>query len=233
MRVLLIDDLSSRLELSLVAQGFNVYSADNADESISLASRYAYDVIVQSLERPSLVRKMRDNGVQTPIIVLSHEDGIADIVSALDAGADDYIVKSELHMKVLHARIRAIVRRSKSFAQSSLTIGDLTLRLDAKTVDVDGKPLKLTCKEYEILEFLVMRKNTVQTKESILNYLYGGMDEPDLKIIDVFICKLRKKLRAASGPEVETVWGRGYIVRDTAKTESPSLIPTLDEMASA
>ena len=90
------------------------------------------------------------------------------------------------------------------------------MNLDSRTVEVDGKTVHLTSKEYAILELLAMRKGTVLTKEMFLNHLYGGMDEPELKIIDVFVCKLRRKLYEASGGKnyVETVWGRGYMLRD-------------------
>jgi len=94
--------------------------------------------------------------------------------------------------------------------------GDVTVNLDAKTVGVGGKRVHLTGKEYQMLELLSLRKGTTLTKEMFLNHLYGGMDEPELKIIDVFICKLRKKLTTATGGSnyIETVWGRGYVLRD-------------------
>jgi len=116
----------------------------------------------------------------------------------------------------LIARIHAIVRRSKGHAQSVITTGDLVVNLDAKTVEVGGQRVHLTGKEYQMLELLSLRKGTTLTKEMFLNHLYGGMDEPELKIIDVFICKLRKKLDAVSGSQnyIETVWGRGYVLRD-------------------
>ena len=114
------------------------------------------------------------------------------------------------------ARIHAIVRRSKGHAQSVIQTGELTVNLDTKTVEVQGQRVHLTGKEYQMLELLSLRKGTTLTKEMFLNHLYGGMDEPELKIIDVFICKLRKKLAAATNGfhYIETVWGRGYVLRD-------------------
>ena len=113
------------------------------------------------------------------------------------------------------ARINAIVRRSKGHAQSIIQTGELKVNLDTKTVEVQGARVHLTGKEYQMLELLSLRKGTTLTKEMFLNHLYGGMDEPELKIIDVFICKLRKKLSAATGGQnyIETVWGRGYMLR--------------------
>ena len=114
------------------------------------------------------------------------------------------------------ARIHAIIRRSKGHSQSVIRTGKVSVNLDAKTVEADGTPVHLTGKEYQMLELLSLRKGTTLTKEMFLNHLYGGMDEPELKIIDVFICKLRKKLSNATEGEnyIETVWGRGYVLRD-------------------
>ncbi|MFN3577934.1 MAG: response regulator transcription factor, partial [Tabrizicola sp.] len=130
-------------------------------------------------------------------------------------GADDYLTKP-FHREELVARIHAIIRRSKGHSQSVIKTGRVSVNLDAKTVDVDGKAVHLTGKEYQMLELLSLRKGTTLTKEMFLNHLYGGMDEPELKIIDVFICKLRKKLAEATGGDnyIETVWGRGYVLRD-------------------
>src|SRR5690606_25747152 len=119
----------------------------------------------------------------------------------------------------LIARIQAIVRRSQGHAQSTIVTGRVTVNLDSRTVDVDGKPLHLTGKEYGIIELLSLRKGTTLTKEMFLNHLYGGMDEPEVKIIDVFICKLRKKIEDMTEGDnyIETVWGRGYVLRDPAE----------------
>jgi two-component system, cell cycle response regulator CtrA len=119
------------------------------------------------------------------------------------------------HKDELVARIHAIVRRSKGHAQSVIQTGDLIVNLDSKTVEVDGARVHLTGKEYQMLELLALRRGMTLTKEMMLNHLYGGMDEPEIKIIDVFMCKLRKKLANASGGKnyVETMWGRGYVLR--------------------
>ncbi|HSK39619.1 MAG TPA: response regulator transcription factor, partial [Arenibaculum sp.] len=127
----------------------------------------------------------------------------------------------------LVARIHAIVRRSKGHSQSVIRTGRLTVNLDTRTVEVDSLPLHLTGKEYGILELLSLRKGTTLTKEMFLNHLYGGMDEPELKIIDVFVCKLRKKLASATSGDnyIETVWGRGYVLRDPLDETTPDIAP--------
>ena len=143
---------------------------------------------------------MRLSKVKTPILILSGMAGIEDKVRGLGFGADDYMTKP-FHKDELVARIHAIVRRSKGHAQSVISTGELIVNLDAKTVEVGGQRVHLTGKEYQMLELLSLRKGTTLTKERFLNHLYGGMDEPELKIIDVFICKLRKKLANAAGGE--------------------------------
>jgi two-component system, cell cycle response regulator CtrA len=168
-----------------------------------------------------VLRTLRVSKVKTPILILSGLAGIDDKVSGLGYGADDYMTKP-FHKDELVARIHAIVRRSKGHAQSVIQTGDLVVNLDSKTVEVDGANVHLTGKEYQMLELLSLRKGTTLTKEMFLNHLYGGMDEPGGKIIDVFICKLRKKLANASDGKdyIETAWGRGYVLRDPSEDET-------------
>jgi two-component system cell cycle response regulator CtrA len=149
------------------------------------------------------------------VLILSGVNGIDDKVRGLTTGADDYITKP-FHKSELIARIHAIVRRSKGHSESVIKTGKLVVNLDTRSVDVDGRRLHVTGKEYSILELLSLRKGTTLTKEMFLDHLYGGIDEPELKIIDVFICKLRKKIASATGGQhyIETVWGRGYVLKD-------------------
>ena len=223
MRVLLIEDDSATaqsIELMLQSEGFNVYTTDLGEEGVDLGKLYDYDIILLDLNLPDMsgyevLKTLRVSKVQTPILILSGLAGIEDKVRGLGFGADDYMTKP-FHKDELVARIHAIVRRSKGHAQSVIQTGGLKVNLDTKTVDVNGQRVHLTGKEYQMLELLSLRKGTTLTKEMFLNHLYGGMDEPELKIIDVFICKLRKKLAAATGGKhyIETVWGRGYVLRN-------------------
>jgi two-component system cell cycle response regulator CtrA len=229
MRVLLIEDDSATaqsIELMLKADGFNVYTTDLGEEGVDLGKLYDYDIILLDLNLPDMpgfdvLKTLRVAKVNTPILILS---GLADIdakVRGLGYGADDYMTKP-FHKDELVARIHAVVRRSKGHSQSVIRTGDVVVNLDAKTVEVTGQRVHLTGKEYQMLELLSLRKGTTLTKEMFLNHLYGGMDEPELKIIDVFICKLRKKLAAATGGEhhIETVWGRGYVLRDPVEEKA-------------
>ena len=169
-----------------------------------------------------VLKKLRTAKVGTPVLILSGMSEMDSKVRALGFGADDYVTKP-FHRDELVARIHAIVRRSKGHSQSVIRTGKIAVNLDAKTVEVDGSRVHLTGKEYAMLELLSLRKGTTLTKEMFLNHLYGGMDEPELKIIDVFICKLRKKLSLACGGAnyIETVWGRGYVLRDSDADDVP------------
>jgi two-component system, cell cycle response regulator CtrA len=223
MRILLIEDDSSAalgIESILNSESFNVYTTDLGEQGVDLCEVYDYDVILLDLNLPDMsgfdvLRSLRVSCIKTPILILS---GIADTVEkvkALGFGADDYMTKP-FHKNELVARIRAIVRRSQGHAQSVIETGDLIVNLDAKTVQINQVRVNLSLKEYEILELLSVRKGTTLTKQMFLNQLYGGMDEPDLTIIGVFICKLRKKLAAASNGKnyIETVLGQGYLLRE-------------------
>jgi two-component system cell cycle response regulator CtrA len=224
MRVLLIEDdpaTAKSIELMLQSEGFNVYATDLGEEGADLGKVYDYDIILLDLNLPDMsgfevLKALRVSRVRTPVLIISGLAGIENKVRGLGFGADDYITKP-FHKDELVARIRAIVRRSKGHAQSVIEIGDLQVNLDAKTVTVLGQRVHLTGKEYQMLELLSLRRGMTLSKEMFLNHLYGGLDEPQAKIIDVFICKLRKKLAAASGGKdyIETVWGRGYVVRNS------------------
>ncbi len=223
MRILLVEDdptTSKSIELMLTHANLNVYTTDLGEEGIDLAKLYDYDLILLDLNLPDMtghevLRQLRLARIDTPILILSGDDGTESKLKGFGFGADDYLTKP-FHREELVARIHAIIRRSKGHAQSVIRTGKINVNLDAKTVDVAGKAVHLTGKEYQMLELLSLRKGTTLTKEMFLNHLYGGMDEPELKIIDVFICKLRKKLAQATGGDtyIETVWGRGYVLRD-------------------
>lgn len=223
MRVLLVEDdptTSRSLEMMLTHSNFNVYSTDLGEDAIELSKLYDYDLILLDLNLPDMagldvLRQIRLARVDTPILILTGEADTDTKLRGFGGGADDYLTKP-FHREELVARIHAIIRRSKGHAQSVIKTGKISVNLDAKTVDANGLAVHLTGKEYQMLELLSLRKGTTLTKEMFLNHLYGGMDEPELKIIDVFICKLRKKLVEATGGEnyIDTVWGRGYVLRD-------------------
>jgi two-component system, cell cycle response regulator CtrA len=230
MRVLLVEDDSATaasIEMMLRTEGFICDTTDLGEDGLEIGKLYDYDIIILDLMLPDIdgyevLRRLRAARVRTPILILSGLAELDNKIKGLGFGADDFVAKP-FDRRELIARIQAIVRRAKGHSESVIRTGKLTVNLDSRTVEVDSHPLHLTGKEYGILELLSLRKGTTLTKEMFLNHLYGGMDEPELKIIDVFVCKLRKKLSIATAGEnyIETVWGRGYVLRDPpAESES-------------
>jgi two-component system cell cycle response regulator CtrA len=234
MRVLLVEDdtaAAKSITLMLRSEGYVCDSTDLGEDGLEIGKLYDYDLIILDLMLPDMdgfdvLRRLRNANVQTPIMILSGLSEAEDKIKGLDSGADDYLTKP-FDKAELVARIQSVVRRSKGHAQSIIRTGKLSVNLDSKIVQVEGHHVHLTAKEYGIVELLSLRKGTSITKEMFLNHLYGGMDEPELKIIDVFICKLRKKLNAATGNEnyIETIWGRGYLMRN------PEQMPVEEETA--
>jgi len=225
MYALLIEDdpqFATSMELMLDAEGFSVSTTDLGREAVELAKMHDYDVICLDLHLPDMpglgvIGELRAAGIATPVIVLSGHGNLQSRVDALRLGADDYLAKP-FHRDELIARIRAILRRSESLSETILHTGRLGVNLDAKTVQVDGCDLSVTPMEFSILELLSTRKGATITRDMFLNHLYAGRDEADVKIIDVFICKLRRKLRMALGGDdyITTVWGRGYELHEPA-----------------
>src|SRR5271168_1691280 len=227
MRVLIVEDdtaTSASIELVLKAEGFICDTTDLGEDGLEIGKLYDYDIIVLDLMLPDIdgyevLRRLRAARVRTPILILSGLGELDHKIKGLGFGADDFLTKP-FDRRELIARIQAIVRRSKGHSESTIRTGKLLVNLDSRVVSVEQNPLHLTAKEYGILELLSLRKGTTLTKEMFLNHLYGGMDEPELKIIDVFVCKLRKKLAQATGGKhyIETVWGRGYVLRDAPES---------------
>ena len=225
MRVLMVEDddvVARSLELMLKSEGFTVLSASLGEDAIDLVKHYDHDIIILDLGLPDMtgfdvLRSLRRAKVGTPVLVLSGDSEVQSRVAAFSLGADDYLIKP-FHKDELVARLRAVIRRSRSHAQATITTGKITVNLDTKTVEGTGGTINLTTKEYQLLELLSLRRGATMTKEMILNHLYGGLDEPEPKIVDVFVCKLRKKLADATDGEqyIQTIWGRGYTLKEQA-----------------
>jgi two-component system cell cycle response regulator CtrA len=223
MRVLLVEDdaqTAASIKMLMINENFICDTTDLGEDGLEIGELYDYDIILLDLMLPDIdgyevLRRLRAARISTPILILS---GLAELdqkIKGLGFGADDLLTKP-FDRRELIARIQAIVRRSKGHSESTIRTGKLVVNLDTRIVSVDDQPVHLTAKEYGILELLNLRKGTTLTKEMFLNHLYWGMDEPELKVIDVFVCKLRKKLAQATGGShyIETVWGRGYVLRE-------------------
>ena len=223
MHILLVEDNPATVksvQLILGAEGHNVSHTASGEEAVELAEIYEYDAVLMDIDLEDItgVEALRDLRLKknaTPIIILSGTADVETKVSALAAGADDYMTKP-FHKSELSARINAVVRRSRGHTDSIIRTGAIALNLNTRSAEVSGTPIHLTPSEYKMLELLSLRKNSVLTKEACLNHLYNGLQEPEIKIIDVFICKLRKKIAAAADgdSQIETVWGGGYMLRD-------------------
>ena len=243
MRILHVEQISTgSLDLSryLRSQSVIADSVECAEDALELARHYDYDLILTDVALPDmdgieLVRRLRLARLDTPILMLSQGFRAEARIKAFSAGVDD-VVQKPCDKVELMARMQAIVRRVKGFSGPSLRVGPLVLKQDSREVTVSGTEVKLTGKEYAILELLVLRKNTVLTKDAFLNHLYGGMDEPEAKIIDVFVCKLRKKLALAGAESlIGTVWGRGYMLKEPTSVTGlgRAAAPALDAVLTA
>ncbi len=238
MRVLLIEDDSSTarsIELALAAEGIICDTVELGEEGAEIVRLYDYDIVVLDLMLPDIdgyevLLRLRSAKIKIPILILSGLSSVDQKIKGLGFGADDYLTKP-FNRGELIARIQAIVRRSKGHSESVVRFDKVSINFDTRVVEVDGTQVHLTNKEYAILELLAMRKGTVLTKEMFLNHLYSSMDEPEIKIIDVFVCKLRKKLADASGGTnyIETVWGRGYMLKDYDQTEMHPNVTELEQ----
>ncbi len=228
MHILIVEDsvaTARSVELILVAAGHNASHTSSGEEAVELAGLYDYDAILMDIDLEDIsgveaVRALRGKKLSTPVIMLSGSLDVDTKVTSLAAGADDYMTKP-FHKSELAARINAVVRRSRGQSDSIIRTGVIALNLNTRSAEVSGVPIHLTPSEYKILELLSLRKNTVLTKEACLNHLYNGLAEPEIKIIDVFICKLRKKIAivADGDSQIETVWGGGYMLRDSPRRE--------------
>lgn len=229
MRVLLVEDdsdIASSIELTLASEGIICEVLEFGTEGIEIAKIYNYDLIILDLMLPDIsglevLLRLRSAKVKTPILILSGITTVDQKIKGLTCGADDYITKP-FNREELIARIYAIVRSSKGYSESVVRFDKVSIHLDTRIVEVDGTRVHLTNKEYAILELLVLRRGTVLNKEMFLDHLYSSVDEPEIKIIDVFVCKLRKKLADAAGGTnyIDTVWGRGYMLKEYDEQES-------------
>ncbi len=223
MRVLLIEDdnlTAKSIELVLAEEGIVCDIAQTGQEGVDLGMIYDYDIILLDLVLPGIdgykvMEKLKAGKIKTPVFILSGLSSADKKIKALELGADDYLTKPFDKAELL-ARIKAIVRRSKGHCESTSQFGNFTINFDTRIIDANGSQVHLTNKEYAILELLAMRKGTVVTKEMFLNHLYNGVNDPSIKIVDVFICKIRQKLSKASRGIncIETVQGYGYMLKD-------------------
>ncbi|XAO70604.1 MAG: response regulator transcription factor [Acetobacteraceae bacterium] len=218
--------------------GFTVDHAGSGFDAIEMLQHYDYDLAIidlsiDDLDGCDVIRRVRRARVETPIIVTSQGSSARDKIATFNAGADDFIERPYDDEELI-ARLHAVARRSRGFSTAVITLGNLTIDLNAKSAFASGVSIPLTGKEYAILELLVLRRGTILTKDAFLNHLYGGRDEPEMKIIDVFICKLRRKLQEHGiGNLIGTVWGRGYVLMEEFQPVSRVINPQPSSLINA
>lgn len=232
MKVLIIDpkaSMGSSLKVLLTNEGYTADVITASDEAVSYCKLYDYDIIIKDfksnkeMDSYQFLHQLRSSGINTPLIMISDQKDEKNLIELLNLGADDFVLKP-FNVKELIARCRAIVRRAQGHSASAIQIGRLKIDLRRNLAEAEGQILNLTNKEYSILELLAIRKGVMITKEMFLNHLYSGMDEPEMKIVDVFICRLRRKIADATNGDnfIQTIWGRGYILHDPAEKASSS-----------
>ena len=222
MRILLVDDKANHdaLNATMRLEKFSVKRVPNGAAMIAAAQSESFDIILFDVLMPDMsgfdaISQMRANLIEAPICILSEVGNAASKIRALELGADDYI-QLPIKAEELTARIEAIIRRASGHIASHLDIGDIRIDNRARVVFFAGNLVPLTNKEFTLLELLANRRGRTISKEGIMSQIYSGHDEPNGKIIDVFICKIRKKLakiRGDGGDYIATVWGKGYMLR--------------------
>jgi two-component system cell cycle response regulator CtrA len=231
MRVLLVARdaaIAATIKMVLRREHFICHTTNFGGDDLEIDKLYDCNIILLEMTLPEIdayeiLRRLCAARVHTPILILSSLANLDYEIRRLGFNADDFLTMP-FDPQELIARV---VGHSRACSESTIQTGKLLVNLDTRVVSVEDQAVRLTGKEYGILELLSLRKGTTLTKEMFLDHLYGGMDEPELKIIDVFVCKLRKKLAHATGDKhyIETVWGRGYVLRDPAPT--PAATPVV------
>jgi two-component system cell cycle response regulator CtrA len=233
MRVLLIEDdsaTSEAIQLMLKAEDYVVDATDLGEDGLELGKIYEHDVIILDLMLPDIdgyrvLKRLRDARIATPVLILSGLAHVDNKLKALGIGADDYLTKP-FDRRELIARIGALVRRARGLADPVVPVGRMSVDLKSRCANAGSTIIPLSKREFSILELLTLRKGKVVSKETILDHLYGGMDEPDMKIVDVFVCKLRAKIaKACDGHHyIGTAWGAGYRLEQPveAHAETPA-----------
>lgn len=218
MRLLLIEDdadLRQGLARQLEAEGYRVDQAGDGAEGLFLAQEYPVDLAIVDLGLPkvnglTIVQRLRAEGRQIPLLILTARGSWQDKVAGLEAGADDYLVKP-FDYPELAARVKALLRRSLKAVSDVLTLGPLGIDFSAQSVRLHGQPLELTAFEYRLLEYLVRERARVVTKQELSDYIYPHGEDRDSNVLEVLIGRLRRKLDAdGTLAPIETVRGRGY-----------------------
>ncbi len=222
MRLLLVEDdtkIASFIKKGLAEAGYSVDICHDGAEGLSLALTEPYDVAIMDIMLPHLdgltiIEKMREHGVTTPVLILSAKQSVDDRVQGLQRGGDDYMVKPFSFSELL-ARVQALIRRDKSnIISTKLVVGTLEMDLLRHEVFRDGQRIELPAKEYALLEYMMRNPGAVISKTSILEKVYDYSFDPQTNVVDVLVCRLRNKVdKAFPVKMIHTVRGMGYVLR--------------------
>ncbi|EZP78578.1 winged helix family two component transcriptional regulator [Parageobacillus genomosp. 1] len=222
MKLLVVEDHLDLLEaiVEILSDEFVVDSATDGEEGLFLALQNIYDAIILDVMLPGIdgfeiVQRIRKEEIETPVLFLTAKDSLEDRVKGLDFGGDDYLVKP-FQAPELKARIRALLRRSGGFTtKQTIRYHGIELFGKEKDIIVDGHPVKVTAKQYELLEYLIHNKGMILTKEQIYDRVWGFDSDTTIAIVEVFIHQLRKKLEPFGyHTDIKTVRGVGYMLTD-------------------
>lgn len=222
MRILVVEDevkINNVITKRLQKEGYSVDSCFDGEEALVFLNVGEFDAVVLDIMMPkkdglSVLREMRSKNNNTPVLLLTAKDAVSDRVLGLDAGAEDYLVKPFAFEELL-ARIRVIIRKSAGNSTNTISVGDLVLDTNAKTVQRAGKDINLTAKEYDLLEYLMINKGIVLSREKIENHIWNFDYSGGTNVIDVYILYLRKKVDAPFPKKlIHTVKGKGYVIKE-------------------
>lgn len=221
MRILVVEDNVALLQSfsQLLSEEFEVDCAEDGEEGLFMALQNIYDLIVLDVMLPEMdgfevIQKIRGEHIQTPVLFLTAKDSLGDRVRGLDFGGDDYLTKP-FQAQELQARIRALLRRSGSLTTNQ-TIQYRGIELFGKenAISVDGNPIKLTLKQYEMMEFMIQNKGAILTKEQLYDRVWGFDSDTTIGIVEVFVHHLRKKMEPFGyHKDIQTIRGIGYMLK--------------------
>lgn len=224
MRILLVEDdlkIASFIKKGLGASGFTVDHVADGEEGCNLALVEPYeaaivDIMLPKMDGLALIRKVRDNGVGTPVLILSARDAIDDRVKGLQTGGDDYLTKPFAFSELL-ARVQALIRRSGNAVEPTrLRAGDLSVDLLSREVVRSGKRIELQPREYALLEYLIKNKERVVSKTMIMEHVWDYNFDPQTNVVEARICRLRDKIDKGFDPKlIQTIRGVGYVLKES------------------
>lgn len=216
MRILVVEDeprIAADIRRGLEAANYAVDTVADGKEAWFKGETEDYDAIILDLGLPkldglSVLRRLREAGIATPVLVLTARDGWRDKVEGIDAGADDYLAKP-FQMEELLARLRAITRRAAGQASALIKAGPLELDTRSQTATIDGRSLALTAMEYRLLAYLLLHRGRTMSQGELLEHIHAGDTDRDINAVEAVVARLRKKLAI---PLIETHRGRGYCI---------------------